>query len=80
MWGDKANVLQTFSQGQELNVAFDVESREYNGKWYTDCKAWKVEGGSSAPQGSGGAPSYDDIPPLDDNDLPSMDDDGDLPF
>ena len=24
--------------------SFDVESREYNGKWYTDVKAWKVVG------------------------------------
>ena len=22
---------------------FDVESREFNGKWYTDLKAWKIE-------------------------------------
>ena len=22
---------------------FDVESREFNGKWYTDLKAWKVD-------------------------------------
>ncbi|AXJ01115.1 protein of unknown function (DUF3127) [Cyclonatronum proteinivorum] len=80
MWGDKANVLQNFSQGQHLNVAFDVESREYNGRWYTDCKAWKV-----MPADGGGAPapgqSYsEDIPPLDDKDLPSIDEDSDLPF
>ncbi|MCC5933123.1 MAG: DUF3127 domain-containing protein [Candidatus Cyclonatronum sp.] len=78
MWGEKANILQSFSAGQELNVAFDVESREYNGKWYTDCKAWKVEAAGSTPQS--GMPASDDIPPLDDHDLPSMDDDGDLPF
>jgi hypothetical protein len=24
----------------------DIESREYNGKWYTDVKAWKVEKGN----------------------------------
>ncbi|MEZ4905484.1 MAG: DUF3127 domain-containing protein [Spirosomataceae bacterium] len=31
--------------------SFDVESREYNGRWYTDLKAWKIDtlmaGGSS---------------------------------
>lgn len=78
MWGDKISVLQNFSQGQELNVAFDVESREYNGKWYTDCKAWKIEAGGSAPQQN--MPGTDDIPPLDDHDLPALDDDGELPF
>jgi hypothetical protein len=26
-----------------VNVSFDIESREYNGRWYTTCKALKVE-------------------------------------
>lgn len=26
----------------EISVEFDVESREWKGNWYTDCKAWKV--------------------------------------
>ena len=26
-----------------VNVSFDVESREYNGRWYTTVRAWKVE-------------------------------------
>jgi hypothetical protein len=39
MWGDKANVLQDLAAGQEVTVFFDLESREYNGRWYTDVKA-----------------------------------------
>ena len=41
IWGNKINesVLQI---GNQLDISFDVESREYNGKWYTDVKAWKV--------------------------------------
>lgn len=31
-----------FQEGKEISVEFDVESREYNGKWYTDVKAWKI--------------------------------------
>lgn len=26
-----------------VNVSFDVESREYNGRWYTTVRAWKVD-------------------------------------
>ena len=26
-----------------LQIDFDIESREYNNKWYTDIKAWKIE-------------------------------------
>lgn len=52
VWGDKidANHLQP---GNLLKIDFDVESREYNGRWYTDIKAWKIEvAGSSATAGA----------------------------
>ena len=29
-------------QGQVVNVAFDVSSKEWNGKWFTQCDCWKV--------------------------------------
>jgi len=32
----------------QVKVSFDIESREYNGRWYTSVRAWKVEKGSSA--------------------------------
>ena len=31
------------SVGQTATVSFDIESREYNGRWYTDIRAWKAE-------------------------------------
>lgn len=42
IWGDKINEGQ-LKPGNELKIDFDIESREYNGRWYTDVKAWKVE-------------------------------------
>ncbi|PIP76472.1 MAG: hypothetical protein COW85_14120 [Ignavibacteria bacterium CG22_combo_CG10-13_8_21_14_all_37_15] len=42
IWGDKINQA-VLVLGATLNISFDVESREYNGKWYTDVKAWKIE-------------------------------------
>ena len=42
LWGDKTDILATLQKDQELTVCFDVESREYNGNYYTDLKAWKV--------------------------------------
>jgi Protein of unknown function (DUF3127). len=41
VWGDKID-LSPFKPGDTVDVSFDVESREYNGRWYTDVKAWKV--------------------------------------
>lgn len=42
VWGDKINEDQ-LKVGNRLKIDFDVESREYNGRWYTDVKAWKIE-------------------------------------
>ncbi|KIA89592.1 DUF3127 domain-containing protein [Kaistella jeonii] len=40
-WGDK---LQNISlrESETFTIDFDVESREYNGKWFTDLKGWKI--------------------------------------
>ncbi len=43
LWGDKADMLNQFNEGDEVTAFFDIESREYNGRWYTDVKAWKLE-------------------------------------
>ncbi len=42
IWGDKINEGQ-LQIGNLLQIDFDIESREYNNKWYTDIKAWKIE-------------------------------------
>ena len=34
--------------GDELTVSFDINAREYNGRWYNDIRAWRVER-STAP-------------------------------
>lgn len=77
-WGDKIDI-SLLQVGNEINVSFDVESREYNTRWYTDVKAWKIEASSavaaSAPNSGGSA--FDDFIPKP-SDLPA---DGDnLPF
>ena len=52
IWGDKINESQLV-EGTMLSISFDVESREYNGRWYTDVKAWKVEpAGAAAKPGT----------------------------
>lgn len=51
IWGDKINntLLQL---GNVLKFDFDLESREYNGRWYTDVKAWKLEAlNTNSPNG-----------------------------
>ena len=42
LWGDNINEDQLII-GTQLSINFDIESREFNGKWYTDVKAWKID-------------------------------------
>ncbi len=52
LWGDKVDKFN-LQNGDEVTVSFDIESREYNGRWYTDVRAWNIQKGMSnqnAPQ------------------------------
>ena len=40
MFGDK---IKDLSVGDKVVAGIDIDSREYNGKWYTNIGAWKVE-------------------------------------
>ena len=40
-WGKTVDYVPTI--GTEVNVSFDIESREYNGRYYTEVKAFKIE-------------------------------------
>lgn len=35
--------------GETLTVSFDVDAREYQGRWYNSIRAWKIER-AAAPQ------------------------------
>ena len=59
VWGDKADA-SLLKIGNTLTISFDVESREFNGRWYTDVKAWKLE--SAGNSLAAPAPGPEDIP------------------
>ena len=42
VWGDKIP-SQPLIVGINLLIDIDIESREYNDRWYTDVKAWKIQ-------------------------------------
>lgn len=58
------------SVGVEYVVNFDIDAREYNGRWFNSVKAWKVEvAGTQSAQAVQGAqplptPSSTDLPPF----------------
>jgi len=41
-FGDNADKIN-LQVGQVATVYFDIESREYNGRWYTDLRAWRAD-------------------------------------
>ena len=43
MWGDKVQELSPVSEGEMIKLAFNLESREYNDRWYTEIRAYKLE-------------------------------------
>jgi len=58
LWGERAKSLDQFQLGDLITVSFDLESREYNGRWYTDVKAWKVEAATPAAVAGAPTPGY----------------------
>lgn len=49
LFGD--NVAKTPQVGQDVIVSVDIDSREFNGRWYTEIKAWNIvyAGAQTAP-------------------------------
>ena len=60
-FGDRAEDAAALKEGDAAQVSVNVESREYNGKWYTDVKAWKiVRKGAADPASASTRPASSD--------------------
>ena len=75
-WGDKTANIKQLLQGDDVTVSFNIESREYNERWYTDLRAWKIVKGTQAASNQ----STNEMPPINENDIPPEGNDEDLPF
>lgn len=42
-WNERVNEANSFFVGQTIKVQISIESREYNGKWYTDVRAFRFD-------------------------------------
>lgn len=74
VWGDNIDQFGV-QEGERLTAAIDIQSREYNGRWYTDVKAWRVE----RTEEGGGPPRMPPGEPIPEPPAHEGDDDG-LPF
>ncbi len=73
-WGDNIDKFGV-TEGETLTAHIDIQSREYNGRWYTDVKAWRIDRETDAPAPPADAGEPWPEPPSDFDDQ----DDG-LPF
>jgi len=77
IFGDKIDQFRV-TEGEMVKVDFDIEGREYNGRWFNNVRAWRVEkdaGNVSAQQEIPASP-----PPFGEMDIPAENEASDLPF
>jgi hypothetical protein len=74
VWGDRVRELEKFQEGDMVVASVNIESREYNERWYTDIRAWRLQRDESS--------NLPPLPPEAQSDDSAMMDDaaGDLPF
>lgn len=82
VFGEDKIKAMNIQLGEELTVFFDLDAREYQGRWYNQVKAWKVEITSATNIQVLAGPGYDpfmntSMPPV--TDLP-FDENDKLPF
>jgi Domain of unknown function (DUF3127) len=76
-WGDNIDKFGV-EAGETITAHVDIQSREYNGRWYTDVKAWRIERSSGGRETM--SPREEDVPPLPDEPPADLDEGEDLPF
>ncbi|WP_411825313.1 DUF3127 domain-containing protein [Luteolibacter sp. AS25] len=54
---DKCSILDDYSEGQEVQVNFDIRGNEYNGKYFVNLSCWKLEAKGAASSGGGSGSS-----------------------
>ena len=69
VFGDRVDMLN-FEVGKSYAVTFELESREFNGRWYTDIRCWRADvetPAAAAPAQPTAAPGAVPPPPLPDD-------------
>ncbi len=78
---DKCELIDGYEEGQEMKVHFDLRGREWQGKYFTNLQAWKIESANAQAMSTPPPAVEDNFPTLDD--APAAGDDSamdDLPF
>lgn len=71
---EKTELLNGLKAGDQVTVHFDLRGREYNGRYYNDLSAWKIERGAGKAAAEEGAPEW--VP----DEMPDHEPKGEPPF
>jgi len=79
---DRCAALDPFQEGDPIKVQFDLRGREWNGKYFTNLNAWRLEKGEAVAQDAPPPPpSFDNtFPAASDEPAAPAADNNDLPF
>ena len=77
VFGEDKIAQFNIQMGEELTVSFDIDAREWQGRWFNSIRAWKVERVAAAAAAPADAP----FPPMGAPvDFAASDEKDDLPF
>ncbi len=82
-WNDKVDI-SSLTPGQKITVGINIESREFNERWFTDVKIWRLDLTDNAPSQQASSGNDTPMPEVPDENDPfgggfDNEDDG-LPF
>lgn len=71
---DRCEIIDSVNEGSDVKVYFDLRGREWQGKYFTNLQAWRVESAGSEQKGRGPVGDFPSAPPSDEgtsyDDLP----------
>ena len=76
---DRCGLLDDYQEGEEIIVHFDLRGREWNGKYFTNLNAWKLERANHVGAPQPAAPAPEPVAPAPTTDAPAADGE-ELPF
>ena len=80
---ERCSLVDSLQEGDEIKVWFDLRGREWQGKYFTNLNAWRVEGAQSGPPQPAGQDPFSDVSFPEVKNEPQFHDGGqddDLPF
>ena len=81
---DRCSLIDSYKEGDQIKVSFDLRGREWNEKYFTNLNAWKIEPGAATVEAAPAPPKSSSEPgfPTQEPKVLSIEDEvlDDLPF